>query len=70
MMEPLRYQNGMIRLARKESDIMFYTFTDDEIHTILLALLQLSVNLDQSDLIATIKEQIKTNKMKQSVRVA
>ena len=51
-------------------EIVFYTFTDDEIHTILLALLQLSVNLDQSDLIATIKEQIKMNKMKQSTKVA
>jgi|Wag4MinimDraft_6_1082665.scaffolds.fasta_scaffold01867_2 hypothetical protein len=51
-------------------EIVFYTFTDDEIHTILLALLQLGVNLDQSDLIATIKEQIKMNKMKQSTKVA
>jgi hypothetical protein len=49
---------------------MFYTFTDEEIHTILLALLHLNVNLDQSDLIATIKQQMKANKMKQSIRVA
>jgi hypothetical protein len=49
---------------------VFYTFTDDEIHTILLALLHLNVNLDQSDLIATIKDQMKANKMKETARVA
>jgi hypothetical protein len=42
----------------------FYTFTEDQIHTILFALLQLSMNLDQSDLIAEIKEQMAHNKMK------
>jgi hypothetical protein len=70
MTELLRCQKLMINLVRKESDLMFYTFTDEEIHTILLALLHLNVNLDQSDLIATIKQQMKANKMKQSIRVA
>jgi hypothetical protein len=50
--------------------IMFYTFTDDEIHTILFALLQLNMNLDQQNLIDKIKDQIVNNKFKDAIRRA
>jgi hypothetical protein len=50
--------------------IMFYTFTDDEIHTILFALLQLNMNLDQQNLIDKIKDQIVNNKFKDATRRA
>lgn len=70
MMELLRYQNGMISLARKESDIMFYSFTQDEIHTILYALYELKVNLDQRDLIENIKTQMFHNNFKAKRSVA
>ena len=49
---------------------MFYTFTDDEIHTILFALLQLNMNLDQQNLIDKIKDQIVNNKFKDAIRRA
>lgn len=50
--------------------IMFYTFTDDEIHTILFSLLKLEVNVDQAELIEKIKLQIENNKLKDAIRRA
>jgi hypothetical protein len=49
---------------------MFYTFTDDEIHTILFSLLKLEVNVDQAELIDKIKIQIERNRFKENVRRA
>jgi hypothetical protein len=48
----------------------FFTFSEDEIHTILFALLQLNMNLDQQNLIDKIKDQIVNNKFKENVRRA
>jgi hypothetical protein len=50
--------------------IMFYTFTDDEIHTILFSLLKLEVNVDQAELIDKIKIQIERNRFKDAIRRA
>jgi len=47
-----------------------YTFTEDEIHAILFALLQLGINLDQSGLIENIKDQMSQNKFKENNKVA
>jgi hypothetical protein len=49
---------------------MFYTFTDDEIHTILFSLLKLEINVDQAELIKNIKLQIENNKFKDAIRRA
>jgi hypothetical protein len=49
---------------------MFYTFTDDEIHTILFSLLKLEVNVDQAELIENIKIQIERNRFKDAIRRA
>ena len=45
----------------------FFTFSEDEIHTILFALLQLNMNLDQQNLIDKIKDQIFHNKLKENI---
>jgi hypothetical protein len=49
---------------------LYYTFTQDEIHTILYALFELKVNLDQRDLIENIKTQMFHNNFKAKSKVA
>jgi len=49
---------------------LFYSFTQDEIHTILYALYELKVNLDQRDLIENIKTQMFHNNFKAKRSVA
>ena len=70
MTEVLVYLKNTTRHAQRESDIMFYSFTQDEIHTILYALYELKVNLDQRDLIENIKTQMFHNNFKAKRSVA